>query len=82
MTTCPNCGCKFVASDSAASLVLGAIGTGDSSVSWITSQMPEGLSKKEIYNALAYLTRKKLVSRISYGLYRRVRPTPSRQQEK
>lgn len=71
MTTCPNCGCRFVSDNSVASKVLRAVGDGNSSMPWIKSQMPSGLSNKEIYNALAYLTRKKMIQRIGYGLYRK-----------
>lgn len=71
MTTCPNCGCQFISDESAAAKVLKAVGPGDSNISWIKSQMLTDMANKEIYNALAYLTRKKMVQRISYGLYRK-----------
>lgn len=63
MTTCPHCGHKFVATGSVAAMVLGVIGPGDSNVSWIKSQMPKGIPDKEIYNAISYLARKKMVER-------------------
>ena len=54
-------------------LVLKAIGSGDSNVAYIKSQMPVEMTDKEIYNALGYLTRKKMVRRLSYGLYRKLK---------
>jgi hypothetical protein len=64
---CEKCGQSI----SPTRLILKAIGSGTSNVNWIKSQMPLEMSDKEIYNALGYLTRKKLVERLGYGLYKR-----------
>jgi DNA-binding HxlR family transcriptional regulator len=54
------------------SLVLRAIGAGDSNIDYIKSQMPIKITDKEIYNALGSLTRKKMVRRMGYKLYRNI----------
>jgi hypothetical protein len=78
MTTCPSCGHTFVSDDTAAGMALKALGTGDSNMDYIRSQMPPKMRNKEIYNALGYLVRKGLAEKVGYGIYRRVNSHQSR----
>lgn len=66
MTFCAHCGQHVPL----AKRVRAAIGKDDTHIDFIKSKMPLDIEDKEIYNALGYLTRKKLIKRVGHGLYR------------
>jgi DNA-binding IclR family transcriptional regulator len=72
---CPHCGGRLAASLPRGGAVLRAVRDqvagqpAGVTVRDIIAALPAGVPPKQVYNALGYLTRRKLVRRLGYGAY-------------